>query len=263
MLSNTWAVTVPVYVTYLHAANRSTGTIRLHRHYLRHLATTVPRPWSATTEQLTAALAVPGWSAETRKSARSVVVSFYRWGHGTGRVTPDPSRGLPAISVPQGEPRPAPEAVLERALRRADDRERVMLLLAAYAGLRCAEVARCHRDDLVDGLLRVTGKGGKVRTVPVLHPDLVAAFTRADGYLFPGRCEGHLAPATVSVLLSEVLPDGWTGHTLRHRFGTRAYAGTRDLLAVGRALGHSRPETTQRYVQMPADALWAVVRAAA
>jgi len=44
---------------------------------------------------------------------------------------------------------------------------------------------------------------------------------------------------------------------------TMAYAGTRDLLAVGALLGHSRPETTQRYVKIPDDALREAARAAA
>lgn len=56
--------------------------------------------------------------------------------------------------------------------------------------------------------------------------------------------------------------DGWTAHTFRHRLATRAYAGTRDLLAVSELLGHSRPETTQRYVLLPDDALVAAVEAA-
>lgn len=60
-----------------------------------------------------------------------------------------------------------------------------------------------------------------------------------------------------------MLPDGWTTHTLRHRFATVSYAGTRDLLAVQELLGHSRPETTRGYVQLPQDALRAAVAAAA
>lgn len=63
-------------------------------------------------------------------------------------------------------------------------------------------------------------------------------------------------------LLSRALPEGWTGHTLRHRMASVSYAATRDLLAVGAVLGHSRPETTQRYVRMPDDALRAAVSAA-
>ena len=49
---------------------------------------------------------------------------------------------------------------------------------------------------------------------------------------------------------------------LRHRMASTAYAATRDMLAVRTVSGHSRPETTQRYVRMPDDALCAVMRAA-
>lgn len=263
MNPHTWDAAVPLYLDALRAAHRSPGTINLHRHYLRHLARFCPRPWSATPATLRRALAAPRWSAETRKSARGAIVGFYRWAHLAGYLDQDPAFGLPPVSVPPGVPRPTPELVLARALRGAETRERIMLLLAAHAGLRCGEIARVHRSDWAEPLLHVVGKGGRARSVPVEHPELVRAITRADGWLFPGQIDGHLAPATVSVLLSRALPDGWTGHTLRHRFATRAYAGTRDLLAVGRALGHSRPETTQRYVQLPHDALLDVVRAAA
>jgi len=48
---------------------------------------------------------------------------------------------------------------------------------------------------------------------------------------------------------------GWTAHTLRHRFATRAYAGDRDILSVQQLLGHSSVATTQRYTAPPDDAL--------
>lgn len=260
----TWDEAISEYTTALRAARRAPGTVRLHRHYLRGLARQAPGgPWSVTTGHLRRALAVPRWSAETQKSARATFAGFYRWAHLAGYIETDPAVTLAPITVPPAQPRPAPESVLVRALAVADARERLMLLLAAYAGLRCAEIAQVHSRDLVGGLLYVHGKGGKTRVVPVEHPELVEAFAHADGYLFPSPAGGHLTPGHVTKLLSRVLPDGWTGHTLRHRFATRSYAGTRDLLAVGAVLGHSRPETTQRYVLMPADALAAVVRAAA
>lgn len=261
--SPTWNVAIAAYTVTMRAAGRSPGTIRLHRHYLRHVAQHVRSPWRATTADLTRALAVTHWSPETRKSARGVVASFYRWGHLAGHVEHDPALRVPSVSVPPGQPRPAPEAVLARALALSSPRVQLMLVLAAFAGLRCAEIAQVHSRDLVGSTLYVHGKGGKVRTVPILRDDLAHAIRRADGYLFPGRVDGHLSPGTVVDLLSEALPDGWTGHTLRHRFATRAYAGTRDLLAVGALLGHSRPETTKRYVLMPDDALRAAVQAAA
>jgi integrase len=153
--------------------------------------------------------------------------------------------------------------VYARALALADTRGRLMLRLAALVGLRACEIATVHTGNLVEDLLRVTGKGGKVRVVPVLDPELTSAIRKAGGWLFPGRIDGHLSAGYVSRLLGEMLPDGWTGHTLRHRFGTRAYAGTRDLLAVGELMGHTRPETTRRYVELPGDALRLAAAAAA
>ncbi|HUX69178.1 MAG TPA: tyrosine-type recombinase/integrase [Cellulomonadaceae bacterium] len=258
-----WGAAVGEYVTAMRAAGRSPGTIRLHRHYLRHTAGYARSPWRATPAQLTRALAVTSWSPETRKSARGVIVSFYRWATLAGHVEVDPARGLPAVTVPPGQPRPAPEAVLARTLAGADHRTRLMLELAAYAGLRCSEISRVHQLDLVGATLYVHGKGGKTRVVPIGRPDLLTAIATADGWLFPGRTAGHLAPGTVTAILSDALPGKWTGHALRHRFASRAYAGTRDLLAVGAVLGHSRPETTKRYVLMPDDALRAAVDAAA
>ncbi|HET6299160.1 MAG TPA: site-specific integrase, partial [Kribbella sp.] len=51
----------------------------------------------------------------------------------------------------------------------------------------------------------------------------------------------------------------WTGHSLRHRFASAAYAVDRDLRAVQELLGHSKPETTARYVATPDGALRAAV----
>lgn len=141
-----------------------------------------------------------------------------------------------------------------------------MLLLASYGGLRRCEIAGLHTRDVADGMMRVTGKGGRVRVVPIhrrLRGDLEAWITEAgDGYLFPGQTDGHLAPQTVGTLLSQLLGPGWTAHTLRHRFATRSYDGSGDLLAVQQLLGHAKPETTMRYVRLNTDRLRAAVQAA-
>lgn len=197
----------------------------------------------------------PDWSPETRKSARSVYRRFFSWLKSTGTIARSPAARLEPVRVPQGAARPAPDQVIRKAMATADERVRLMMMLAAYAGLRCAEIAQVRSADLDADLLRVRGKGGKTRLVPVVHPGLLARLRALDGWAFPGGVDGHLSPAHVSKLLSRALPGGWTGHTLRHRMATAAYAGTRDLLAVGAILGHSRPETTQRYVRMPDDSL--------
>jgi integrase len=132
-----------------------------------------------------------------------------------------------------------------------------MLRLAGEAGLRRAEVAQVHHRDLSAGLdgasLLVHGKGGKLRVVPIsesLAAALRAAHTPGmpeDSWLFPTGLGGHLSPDVVGRLVARALPDGWTMHTLRHRFGTRAYRGTRNLRAVQVLLGHESIATTERY----------------
>jgi integrase/recombinase XerC len=214
-------------------------------------------------DDLTTFLARPIRAAETRKSARSAVRSIYGWAHDTDRIPADPARRLPPVRIPAGVPRPAPEGVVVEALRRADRRARLMVMLASYAGLRCTEIARVHTRDLVGGALRVHGKGGVVRSVP-MHPDLAEALGELPGgYAFPGGGDGHLTAGHVGKLLKRLLGPDWSAHTLRHRFASRAYGGTRDLRAVQVLLGHARPETTARYTLVLEDSLLAAVRAAA
>lgn len=250
------------YQTAQQAAGRSAGTIRLHRYRLLDLAERFRSPAAVTTDQLVQLLAHDGWAPETRKSVRAAYRAFYRWAYQSGRLEADPTEGLPSVRVPPAVARPAPEHVVHVG-QAGDDRTRFMVQLAAYAGLRAGEIARVHGRDLVGDLLHVLGKGGKRRVIPVVHPELLERLAQLEGWAFPNGRGSHLSPGRVTRLVSSALPGGWTAHTLRHRMGTAAYAGTRDLLAVGALLGHSRPETTQRYVQLPQDALRAAVRAAA
>lgn len=271
--AHTWFQPIASFTVALHAARRSPGTVRLYRKYLISLARESGiGPWEATTADLRAWLACQDWKPETAKSARTAVRAFYHWAHGEGHIDVDPALGLEPIRIPPSSPRPAPEDVVAQITTHPDERIRHMAMLAAYAGLRAAEIAQVHADDVVGDLvgvtLRVHGKGGKARTVPVAFEPLAGWLVTLEGYAFPsvdanGTARPHLSAGHVSRLLSEALPRGWTAHTLRHRLATRAYAGTRDLLAVGAVLGHSRPETTRRYVLLPDDATRQAVLAAA
>jgi len=107
---------------------------------------------------------------------------------------------------------------------------------------------------VIDGRLRVVGKGGKTRLVPI-HPRLRDALAAVDGYAFPGRFGGHLSDNNVGVRCRRLLGGGYGAHSGRHRFATKAYASNRDIFAVQQLLGHSKPETTMRYTQLPDDAL--------
>lgn len=250
-----WQEDVAGFVRHLRAAGRAESTIRLRRMHVERALTWINRPtWTVRHEDLSDYMALNQWSPETRKSVRASLQAFYQWGELVGHVEVDPSRKLPNVTVPGGKPKPAPTPVVERALAQADDRVTLMVQLAAYAGLRRAEIAALHADDVIGDSLRIRGKGGKVREVP-LHPALAEHLAGVEGFVFPGRDHGHLSPDRVGRLMSDVLGKGWTAHTLRHRFATRAYASDRDLLSVQQLLGHSSVATTQRYTQVPDDAL--------
>lgn len=228
--------------------------MRLHRHYLGQLAEAHPAgPWRIGLGQLEAFMARPGWSAETRKSARSVVAGFYRWAHGRGYLPDDPALGLPSVKVPPPAPRPAPEHLVRRLTGSDDSRLAYMSELASYATARCCEIARVlPARDLNGDVLTLHGKGGKLRDVPVVHPPLLArlqADAERGGWAFPNGRGSHLSAGHVSKLLSRAMPAGWSGHKLRHRFATTAHDETGDLLAVSELLGHTSMDTTLRYVK--------------
>lgn len=85
-------------------------------------------------------------------------------------------------------------------------------------------------------------------------------FCQVDGYVFPSQHHpGALTAYTVGKIGAGCLPDRWSLHTLRHRFATSAYGVQRDLRAVQELLGHSKPETTARYAQVPDGAKLAAV----
>jgi integrase/recombinase XerC len=80
--------------------------------------------------------------------------------------------------------------------------------------------------------------------------------------MFPGAEDGHLTPQHVGKLMARALPDHWTAHTLRHRFATRAYRGSRNLRAVQVLLGHSSVATTERYTAVEDDEIRAAMMSA-
>ena len=263
-ITGTWGEEIHAYVQHLRQdLNRSPGTIRLRRNHLTRAACYLGgSPWDATPAQLLDWLAQCTWAPESRKSAQASLRSFYAWAQLTDRIGRSPARALPAVAIPRAMPRPIPDHVTRAALQHADARERLLVLLAAYGGLRCRELSQVHSDDLIGDQLVVRGKGGHERVVPILDEELRRAIASAGGFLFPGRVEGHLSANYVSKVLSRLLPGHWTGHKLRHRALTVAYATTQDLRAVQELAGHASSRTTETYTLVSGKALRAAALAA-
>jgi integrase len=271
-----WIYAIDAWTNWMIAAGISIRTIELRRYQMRRLAEAHLRrsPWRINTNDLIEWMSAQSWSQETRRSYRATLRAFYTWAEQSRRARRNPASSLPAVPAPHTVPRPTPDEVIAEALRSGSDRDRLILSLAAYAGLRRAEIAGLRWDHITSDNIRVHGKGGKVRIVPV-HPELqrliIAEKLRRNagrsgtGYrytagldgpwLFPGQCDGHMTPAAIGKTAVRALGPGWGAHSLRHRFATRVYAGTHDLLAVQELLGHSKPETSRRYTQLSDGAL--------
>ena len=126
-------------------------------------------------------------------------------------------------------------------------------------GLRISEALALTGATLPD-TLRVTGKGGKQRIVPVLPAARAAVerYARAcpydltDGLTFRGARGGPLNPRLVSGVMARArmqlgLPATATPHALRHSFATHLLEAGGDLRAIQELLGHASLSTTQGY----------------
>ena len=257
---------VAKWVGWMRASGSPETTVNLRRYYVSRLCVDHHRPLALTVDDLAVWLGRHGWAPNTMKSARSALRSFYGWCRHTGRIKVSPAHLLPPVRIPRGKPKPTPERAYRAALERADPRARLAIRLAGQCGLRRGELARVRGVDVEDDLcgysLRVTGKGGHVRLVPL--PDDLAEelLTLGEAWAFPSPRGGHLTPHHLAKVVTAALGGEASTHSLRHRAASAAYAGTRDLRAVQELLGHSRPETTAGYVRVPDDAVRAAMMSA-
>jgi integrase/recombinase XerC len=164
-------------------------------------------------------------------------------------------------------------------------RDRALVLLMALGGLRAAEVRSLLLANVDMGLrrVRVSGKGGRERVVPVDR----AFFTELGAYLREERPAGCATPQCFVVLRGPTAGGPLTEagmrrifrthrassgqqrvrpHRLRHSYGTELAAAGIDLLVLRELMGHASPETTAGYVHLSAATLateYAAARAGA
>jgi integrase/recombinase XerC len=194
-------------------------------------------------------------SAPARYAWVSHLHQFYRWAIDWGHLHGDPTVQVPRPKQRRHLPRPIDTGDLVVALDMATPIMRSWLVLASFAGLRVSEIAGLEIDGILwePGLLRVLGKGGKERLIP-MHPE-VQRVLRAQrlptrGRVFRRPRGGGYPAAQVSkemALYLESLSIDATAHMCRHWFGTQLYRQSRDLRVVQELMGHSSPTTTAIY----------------
>jgi integrase len=253
-LPHEWQRAVDGWQEWLRIGGLSPNTVRLRYDNVRMIArrSNTQRPQDITLGDLVTLSSGQTWSREHRKGIRRSLVSFFDWCISNAIVDTNPATGLPAVRGDTPRPRPATDDIWQDLINNAPPRELLMIRLAGEAGLRRGEVALCHRNDLIEdprgSSLIVHGKGRKQRVVPIT--DSLAEAIRAQcqqGFVFPGRIDGHISGGHITTQISRMMPPGYTMHTLRHLFASRAYRGSRNLRAVQMLLGHSSVATTERY----------------
>ena len=212
-------------------------------------------------------------------SLRSFARHLEREGHGTASA-------FAAIRSPKMEknlPRPlsaaSAVAVTETDLRAGGDRkpwivarDAAVLSLLYGGGLRISEALGLKRRDApINGTdsLTVTGKGSKMRSIPIIPPiqRAIEEYLRLcpyavppEGPLFVGARGGVLSPRIIQLAVEEMrgmlgLPDSATPHALRHSFATHLLARGGDLRGIQELLGHASLSTTQLYTKIDATRL--------
>ncbi len=150
-------------------------------------------------------------------------------------------------------------------------RDAAVFSLLYGCGLRISEALGLTRAEApepgTDGrtqTLRITGKGGKTRLVPVLPAvcEAIADYLKRcpyaldrDGPLFVGARGGPLNPRIIQRRMAAMrgalgLPDSATPHALRHSFATHLLMNGGDLRAIQELLGHASLSTTQVYTEI-------------
>lgn len=220
------------------------------------------------------------WMAQTRSGgvgARSLarklsaVKAFYKWLAVREGFEPTAVLSTRAPKFTKKLPRPISEDsardLLDIAPLQSDKpwvglRDTAVLTLLWGCGLRISEALGLQgRDASLPQVMRIMGKGGKERIVPVIDAarGAVNAYVRAcpydlpdDGPLFRAIRGGALAPRAIQKVMANGrmqlgLPASATPHAMRHSFATHLLNAGGDLRAIQELLGHASLSTTQAY----------------
>ncbi|TCD53867.1 integrase [Alloscardovia theropitheci] len=256
ILASAWRDYAEGWLEWLRASGYADTTIKSRYYKLVSIARLVDcDPLDVSEQLLVHVFAAQPWKRETRKGYFATVRSFYHYLLDNEIIDVDPTRRLPRIKKEHSLPRVCPENVVHHALAKAhgDKKLIAMIRLGAECGLRRSEIAQVNSHDLItingSTLLLVHGKGSKERVVPIAR-DLARYIHDQYGFVYPGRWANHVEASYIAKHITAVLDQGYTTHSLRHRYATKMYETTHDILLVSKLLGHESVETTQIYLHI-------------
>lgn len=211
-----------------------------------------------------------GLSPKSLQRRLSACRSLFRHLLDKGRIDGNPANGLRAPKSPRKLPNVLDVDEANRLMEidgdaPTDRRDRAMLELFYSSALRLSELCglRWSALDLDDGLVRVDGKGGKTRVVPVGRKALAAlhAWREASSDaapsapVFPGRNGQPISPRSVQHRMTQLAQRQGIfkrvhPHLLRHSCASHLLESSGDLRAVQEMLGHADIATTQIYTHL-------------
>ncbi len=227
-----------------------------------------------------------GLSARSLARALSAVKSFYKWLGERQEFEPTAVLATRAPKFQPRLPRPVdaktiPTMIATISIQTHTNwisaRDVAVVTLLYGCGLRISEALSINRADLpLDGVLKIRGKGGKERLVPVIPAACraVEAYTRLcpfitdeNGPLFFGARGGRLGPRPIQRVMEQArlqlgLPASATPHAMRHSFATHLLEAGGDLRTIQELLGHASLSTTQAYTAVDKTRLMEVYRKA-
>lgn len=219
----------------------------------------------ATRNDVIAYLTRPGLAPVSIRTYRTALSTFYRFLVDEGILTVSPTARLPRVRMPHTEPDPVSTEEIQRLLSSGIRRRtRMMVLLAAYQGLRAVEISQVRGDAIDWDGMQITVRGGKGGTelVRPLHTR-VAEYAREAGFpdwdwWFPGMPgREHVTAQQVSTTLARAFERagivGHRPHQIRAWHATELIESGVDAVTVQYSMRHANLASLHKYARPSND----------
>ena len=218
--------------------------------------------------------------------ALSALRSLFRYLDKHGHVSNAALGAIRSPKIAHSVPKPLSVEAADQTIDEVDTidadpwvqaRDTAVLLLLYGCGLRISEALNLNvKDAPTKDVMSITGKGNKVRLVPVLpivrhavadYQKLCPFAQEPDDPLFRGAKGKRLNPRAIQGRMQDLrsrlgLPDTATPHALRHSFATHLLSGGGDLRTIQELLGHANLSSTQIYTEVDSEKLLSVYESA-